>query len=219
MSWMIAACFTALFAAFGGYCYILGFDPETVKAGKPVFRDVRKGLLILMAAAWVVSVLMSVYSRHFGLASGMQLVVHAVTLLWLVTIAWLDHHHRLIPNQLIVVGLVLWLIFAVIELVFARTPVRQLLLYSGAGLLMSVMLWVIALISRGAFGMGDVKLFAVLGLFYGLSGTFAILFFTSLIMAVLAVILLATKKATRKSALPMAPFVVIGFIIAIAMGI
>ena len=67
--------------------------------------------------------------------------------------------------------------------------------------------------------MGDVKMFFVIGLLYGLENTYTILLVSMLIMAIVSVILLITKKATKKSAVPMAPFVAVGLLINIILGV
>ena len=76
-----------------------------------------------------------------------------------------------------------------------------------------------SLIVKKALGMGDVKMFFVIGLLYGLENTYTILLVSMLIMAIVSVILLITKKATKKSAVPMAPFVAVGLLINIILGV
>ena len=77
----------------------------------------------------------------------------------------------------------------------------------------------IALIVKSALGMGDVKLFTVLGLIYGLSITYSILLFTIIIMAIISIILLIAKKVTRKTAIPVGPFTIIGFLLCMLAGV
>jgi len=78
--------------------------------------------------------------------------------------------------------------------------------------------FVIALIVKSALGMGDVKMFFVIGLLYGLSNTYSILLFSVLVMAIVSIVLLIMKKVTRKTAIPMAPFVAFGFLLNVLMG-
>ena len=87
----------------------------------------------------------------------------------------------------------------------------------GAGI--SFILLIIALIVKSALGMGDVKMFLVIGLLYGLVDTYSILLFSIIVMAIVSIILLLIKKATRKTAIPMAPFTAIGFLLSILAGL
>ena len=71
----------------------------------------------------------------------------------------------------------------------------------------------IALISKGGMGLGDVKLSASVGLISGYFGlnavfvsSFAAFFFGSLI----GLLLMAAKKANRKTPIPFGPFMILG---------
>ena len=99
------------------------------------------------------------------------------------------------------------------------TPWLQLLAFSGiGGIVCGGVLFIIALIAKSALGMGDVKLFLVLGLLYGLTDAYGILLFSVIAMGIVSIILLIAKKVTRKSTIPMAPFVIIGFLLSILAG-
>ena len=217
--WILISAAAGLLAAAAGYCCLAGFDPETVRVRNFFRPGLRRGPLVIMGAAWLFSLASVFYGAHFQLFSGIQLTMHSLTICWLFTIGRIDWQYRLIPNRVLLVGLALWPVLALLEIFVAGNSLRTVLWYSGMGLIIPFGLWIIALVAKGAFGMGDVKLFAILGLFYGLTGTFVILFFTTVIMAVLAIVLLVIKKATKKTTLPMAPFVVIGFLLATVVGI
>lgn len=220
MIWVALSIFLGALLSTTGYCYIMGFDRETTKVHNMMHPAFDKRVAILMAAAWVVSIGLIVYTYYFSFASGIRLVLICFTMILLAILGWLDHQYRLIPNQLLLVGAAVWLVMTLLQILISGVSVRQSLLYSGAGfLIIGGILWIIAALAKGAFGMGDVKLFCLLGLLYGLTGSFLILFFTASIMAVISIVLLIARKATIRSALPMAPFVAIGFVIAILLGI
>ena len=218
--WIVLTIFFGLAMTCLGYLYVVNFDEDSIKVRKPVHLLFDKMIVLLMAGSWVVSIVLMIYSIHFELATEMQLLLHFFTMAWLASIAILDHKYRVIPNQLVLIGFVFWVILALLQTFIAKVNIRVTAMYSGGGMLLfGGILWIIAAVAKGALGMGDVKMFSVLGLFYGITGTFVILFFTSIIMMVVAIVLLIAKKANRKSALPMAPFVVIGFIMSILLGI
>ena len=58
----------------------------------------------------------------------------------------------------------------------------------------------------------------VLGLLYGLSDVYYILLLSLVMMAVVSLVLLLLKKVTAKTAVPMAPFVVLGFLVFLFCG-
>lgn len=133
---------------------------------------------------------------------------------WLAVIGWIDARDRLIPNPLILAGLVFWAVITLMEIIIGGTPARQVLVYSllGGGITF-VILYLLALVMKSGLGMGDVKLFSVLGLCYGLVGVYSLLVASLLAMAAVATVMMIAKRATMKSTLPMAPFAMVGFLV------
>jgi leader peptidase (prepilin peptidase)/N-methyltransferase len=79
-------------------------------------------------------------------------------------------------------------------------------------------LLLVALLSRGGMGTGDIKLGLVTGLFLGWP-----LGLTGLLVGVclggfLGIILLASKMKSRKDAVPFGPFIALGALIAVLWG-
>ncbi len=70
---------------------------------------------------------------------------------------------------------------------------------------------------EGAFGLGDVKFLAGLGLVVGLARTVAAVFVGALIAGVVIVALLAARRITLKSYVPFGPFLIAGAFWAILM--
>ncbi len=80
------------------------------------------------------------------------------------------------------------------------------------------LLFLIGMISKGGMGGGDIKLFAVLGIFFGWKGVLLILFLASLVGSFVGVVLLILKKVKRKQHVPFGPFIVIAALIALFWG-
>ena len=81
----------------------------------------------------------------------------------------------------------------------------------GAGLFLLYL--ILAIASRGGMGMGDVKLAAVLGLYLGFLGWGNLLvgaFAAFLFGGVFGLVLLAARRAGRKSAIPFGPWMILG---------
>jgi leader peptidase (prepilin peptidase)/N-methyltransferase len=89
------------------------------------------------------------------------------------------------------------------------------------GLVPAASLLAIGLLSRGGMGLGDVKLAAIMGWsagWFGLAATVTGFASAFLLGGAYAVIVLVTRKGSRKSAIPFGPFLLAGFWIAFAGG-
>ena len=92
-------------------------------------------------------------------------------------------------------------------------------LIGGAGYFSLLLL--VALIARGGFGFGDVKLAALLGLFsaYRAWGSLFVAVFGSFVIGgLLSIALLALRRVGRKDAIPFGPSMVLGSYVGIAFG-
>ena len=89
------------------------------------------------------------------------------------------------------------------------------------GIVYFLVLLVIALIARGGFGFGDVKLAAFLGLYsaYLGWGQLAVaLILPFIVGGVVSIFLLVTRIRGRKDAIPFGPYMVAGAYLAVALG-
>lgn len=92
---------------------------------------------------------------------------------------------------------------------------REGLVSSLLGTLVATLIFALAfLISKDGIGLGDVKLMIAVAFYLGLELFLRALFFISLISALFSLILLALKQATKKTALPFAPFIFAGTCVA-----
>ena len=151
--------------------------------------------------------------------SFMRALMNAEVMMWLSILGYIDARERIIPNSLIGIGLLFWLALMLLDIFVGGTPFLPLLVFSGiGGIACGGLLFIIALVVKSALGMGDVKMFFVLGLLYGLTDTYGILLFSVIAMGIVSIALLIAKKVTTKSTIPMAPFVIIGFFLSILAG-
>jgi leader peptidase (prepilin peptidase)/N-methyltransferase len=87
------------------------------------------------------------------------------------------------------------------------------------GALVLIVLLLLALLPGGGFGLGDVKLGAVLGLYLGMAGWATVFYgiFAGFVLGtVVALPLLVTGRATRKTAVPFGPMMVLGALAVLA---
>jgi leader peptidase (prepilin peptidase)/N-methyltransferase len=75
--------------------------------------------------------------------------------------------------------------------------------------------WLIALVTRGSMGGGDIKLMAALGLWFGLKGIAMIALLAFVIGSVISLIIVKIKKGGRKTAVPFGPFIILASFITI----
>ena len=130
----------------------------------------------------------------------------------LIVISFIDFDHFLIPDQLLVAGLGVWVLLQLI-VPFIAWP----LALAGGALSFALML-VIYVLSRGGMGFGDVKLAGLIGLYLGTTLGVLSLFLAFVLGASIGLVLLALRLKSRKDALPFGPFLAIGAYLAMAWG-
>ena len=215
----VIACLLIIVSTGLMYLYLTCRQKETPKI-KDFFTVIyHKKKFVFSVAILIVSILTYIYSFFVSDVTFLKAFMNAEVALWLQVLGLIDLKEKIIPNKLIITGIAFWAILTLIEIFAAHTSWQQLLLFSltGAGACGGV-LFIIALIVKSALGMGDVKMFFVIGLLYGLSNTYSILLFSVFVMAIISIVLLIMKKVTRKTAVPMAPFVAFGFLLNVLMG-
>ena len=144
----------------------------------------------------------------------------------LIAVFFIDLDHQIIPNELVIAGLVggaslfvynLFVRFQIYADHLWWNPLLGMVL--GSGLLFSVSLIGLALYKgEEVMGMGDVKLFAPIGLFLGWRMTLLALFISVVLGGMSSLLLMLLGKANRKSMIPFGPFIVTAVFITIMWG-
>jgi leader peptidase (prepilin peptidase)/N-methyltransferase len=132
---------------------------------------------------------------------------------------YIDFQYKRLPNSLTYTGISLGLILASATS-FIEKNFSPLIYAVTCMFIPSLFFFILHLISRGGMGMGDVKLAGMLGvlLFQMPASTLiAGLFLAFFLGASTGIILILMNKATRKTAIPFGPFMLIGIWISIAM--
>lgn len=141
-----------------------------------------------------------------------------VVMLILICAALIDYKKKIIPNKIIVTGLLFRLIIYILELAFCREIIIDIAKNDFIGFAIGFgVLFFAGIISKGAVGFGDAKLFAVIGLVTGYYCTLSTLFFGLLASAIASIVLLA-KYHDKKRAFAFAPFILMGYLLVLAMG-
>ncbi len=135
--------------------------------------------------------------------SSIETVLYMFLASALLTISVIDFKHMIIPDSIVVfIG-----ILAIINLIFNI----KLWLYFVVGFfVVSVILLVIAIITKGGMGGGDIKMMAVAGLLIGWDKILLALMLGAILGSVVGVTLIALKIIERKQFIPFGPFLAAG---------
>jgi len=219
LHYAVIAIILQLASTFAAYQYISNRTAGDIKQNifYVKFRPIPAAF---MTAVFVISAFITCYCLLFGDSRFIRSLMNAEVFIWLGVLGYVDLKERIIPNHMIGAGLIFWVVLVLLDIFVGKTAWKSVIAYSLiGGAVCGGILLIVALLSGSALGMGDVKLFTVLGLLYGLNDTYSILLFSIVIMAVVSIALLIARKVTRKTAVPMAPFVAVGFLLSILAGI
>lgn len=127
----------------------------------------------------------------------------------LLAAAFIDWDHRIIPDRLNLAGFLAGLAFLPVAGDVTLAGALSGLAAGGGFLLL------VAVLSRGAMGGGDIKLFGVVGLFLGFEKTVLAMLLTFLIGGLVSLFLLATGIKGRKDYIPFGPFISAGSLLSL----
>ncbi len=147
----------------------------------------------------------------------------AIALLYIclfIVILVIDWEHRLVLNKLvfpaIAVALLISAFFSIFSVQSEIVPeIGDAAIGGGIGLGLFLL---VAIVSRGGMGWGDVKLAALIGLVTGFRLVFVALLMGIILGGVVAVTLLALRIKRRKEAIPFAPFLSLATIVTLLWG-
>lgn len=129
-----------------------------------------------------------------------------------VALAMIDLDTHTLPNKILLPAYPVAAVLLAAAALVAGEPQRLVTAAIGAAALFGLYL-ALALISPGGMGLGDVKLAGVLGLYLGYLGWAPLLvgaFAAFLLGGVFGLLLLATRKAKRRSSIPFGPWMLLG---------
>lgn len=142
----------------------------------------------------------------------LQFFRYILLLMILLAATLVDLSIKKIPNKLLFSGLIAFGLLSLFDYNF------KYIMHSISGLMVIIFILApISLLAKGSLGMGDVKVFALIGAIVGLKITFTIFIGTIFLAAIYGIILIVLKKADKKTCLPMAPFIMISTIITLIL--
>ena len=156
------------------------------------------------------AVLFLIIYLHYGLQ--ITLVKYLFLASLLIAVSFIDIDHFFIPNRLVLAGIICGVVFC-----FFVPDVSIWSALLGAATTGGFLL-LVALLSRGGMGTGDIKLGLVTGLFLGWPMGLTGLMIGVCLGGFLGIILLVTKIKGRKDPVPFGPFIALGTLIAVLWG-
>ena len=192
---------------------VVGLIAEGVATDRPlasIREDPRRTPLVAVVTAALFAAAPLVVDVDWTLPAYLWFV--AVT----VTLTLTDMNTKLIPNRILYPGTVVALVLLVGGGLIEDGPILRAV---AGGALYFVLLFVLALIARGGFGFGDVKLAFLLGMFaaYQSWDTLIVAIFAAFLRGGLVSLLLVVFRIrSRKDAIPFGPYLVLGAYVAIA---
>lgn len=167
------------------------------------------------AVELLTGILIALVYMKYGLTIPFILV--SFLTLHLVVMTFIDLDHQIIPDgltMLVAAG-------GVVNVAYGRISGSGLTIGQAAlGILIGGGFFlVIAIVSNGGMGGGDIKLMAALGLWFGWQGILLVMFLSFIIGGVVSVGLLIARKAGRKQMVPFGPFIAIGAYLTAVYGI
>lgn len=133
-----------------------------------------------------------------------ELVVALTLISLFIIITVSDIHYMIIPDKILLVFAGLFLFE---RLFWPLTPWWDSLLGAAAGFALLLM---IAFVSKGGMGGGDIKLFSLIGFVVGIKLLFLSFFLSTLYGAVFGILALLFRLVKRRQPIPFGPFIVAG---------
>lgn len=155
---------------------------------------------------------------QFGLSYDM--IFLPAVIIVLITIAAIDYKTMIIPNGTVIALIIIGGLYTAARLIFPGQFVMEITwLEALIGFFAaSLPLFLVAVLSKGGMGGGDIKLMAAAGIFLGWKGILLAMIAGSLVGAIVSLTLILLKIKKRKDHIPFGPFLCLGIAVAALYG-
>ena len=163
-------------------------------------------------------ILFAIVYIHFGYTIQTPYYMFLTSLLVIITFIDLDHY--IIPDGLLIIGSIVAIIFNILGYGVGITDALLGAVICGGGVLLVIYL-IELIIKKEVMGGGDIKLFAMLGLFLGLKlGALTILLsiYVGAIYGIVTIAYSKLKKIEYNSMIPYGPFISVAAFIVVLYG-
>jgi len=137
----------------------------------------------------------------------MQKIIYAMTILILIKISYIDYKQKIIPDKLNVIIAMLGIFNLIINFQNCKVYIAS------AAIIFTVFL-LLAIITDGGIGGGDIKLLTALSLIFG-TNILTVITITFTVAAIFSMLKLFLKQMSVKENVPLAPFVCLSVIMVV----
>lgn len=206
---------------------IIGYIAAVYYLNKVKWNEVRLDLLkpnsknkvlylffaILVSATLIV--LFQTTYRSSTLIHQMKIMTLVLSIL---PMAAVDYRMHIIPNPFVLMALGFRLAFYPVEFIISLSAAFIVLKDNliGAAIIGGFFL-LLLLLFKNSIGMGDIKLFALMGLYQGLWGAVNSVFFSLVVSFLFSIVLLISRRKNRKDQISFGPSILVGTIVAVAL--
>jgi leader peptidase (prepilin peptidase)/N-methyltransferase len=173
--------------------------------------ELATGLIFAFLYWWCV-----VFNPELGIVAFVVMAFYACLF---IIISVIDLEHGLILNKVIYPSMVVALLLALLPRPWLTqwvvTGVANAALGGGIGFAIFLL---IAIVSRGGMGWGDVKLAALIGLATGFPLVFFAIIMGAILGGIVAVALVIAKKRKRRETIPFGPFLALAAMVTLLWG-
>ena len=138
----------------------------------------------------------------------------------MIVITFIDLDFQIIPDSITLPGIFAGLIFSFVVLIDPYSRGKSIgIINSLTGMLCGGdIFYLIAVLSRGGMGGGDIKMMGMVGSFLGWQGVLMTTFSASLTGALIGIFLMIFKGKGRKTKIPFGPFLAFGSLLSLFFG-
>ena len=162
-------------------------------------------------------VVFALLAWHYGLSPALGIMIFYACLFIVIFVIDLDH--GLILNKVVYPSMVVALLLALLPQPWlTQWIVTGIANAAMGGAIGFGIFLLIAIVSRGGMGWGDVKLVALIGLAIGFPLIFLAIIMAAILGGVVAVAMVIAKKRQRRQTIPFGPFLAVAAMITLLWG-
>jgi leader peptidase (prepilin peptidase)/N-methyltransferase len=163
------------------------------------------------------AVIFALLCWHYGLSAELGVMIFYASLFIIIFV--IDLEHSLILNKIVYPTMVVAFLLSLYPWPWFSESITMRVAYAAlGGAIGFVIFLLIALVSRGGMGWGDVKLAALIGLATGLPLVFVAIIMAAILGGIVAVALLVAKKRNRREMIPFGPFLALATMVTLLWG-
>lgn len=147
----------------------------------------------------------------YKLSGTLLLIKSLIFVASLIVIFQIDLEHYIIPDKILIFLVIAWILFLPFVTVNYKNSFIGMV---SAGCL----LLLIAIVSKGGMGGGDIKLAAVIGLYLGWPNALLAMFLACFLAGIVGILLILLKIKSRKDIIPFGPFIAVASYITLLWG-